>query len=55
MKTIKGCHTYLFSIILIYLVCNKDTDNSSFLNFKPEIASKYNEIAKEYEKETGIK
>lgn len=26
-----------------------------FLNFKPEIASVYNDIAKEYEKETGVK
>jgi raffinose/stachyose/melibiose transport system substrate-binding protein len=59
MKTIKRLSAILisFSIILgLFAGCNKKTQTTvRFLNFKPEIASKYNEIAKEYEKETGIK
>ena len=34
---------------------NKNSASVYFLNFKPESASIYNEIAKEYEKETGVK
>ena len=34
---------------------NKNSALVYFLNFKPESASIYNEIAKEYEKETGVK
>ena len=42
---------------------NNDDDNTTvqktttirFLNFKPEVANVYNEIAKEYEKETGVR
>ncbi len=59
MKTIKRLSAILisFSIILgLFAGCNKKTQTTvRFLNFKPEIASKYSEIAKEYEKETGIK
>lgn len=34
---------------------DKKVDEIYFLNFKPEVADYYDEIAKEYEKETGIK
>ena len=36
--------------------CNKSTNNNTiyYLNFKPEIASVYDEIAKTYSKEKGV-
>ncbi len=34
---------------------SKKTEEIYFLNFKPEIADVYNEIAKEYQAETGVK
>lgn len=34
---------------------NKRSDEIYFLNFKPEVSEVYNEIAKDYEKETGVK
>ena len=35
--------------------CKEKKDEIYYLNFKPEVASVYNDIAKAYEKETGIK
>lgn len=35
--------------------CGKKQDEIYFLNFKPEIAEVYDKIAKDYEKETGVK
>lgn len=42
--------------MLSFASCGKKAENEIyFLNFKPEIAEKYNEIAKTYEKITGVK
>ncbi len=35
--------------------CKEKKDEIYYLNFKPEVASVYNDIAKAYEKETGVK
>ena len=35
--------------------CGKKKSQVYFLNFKPEAASVYEEIAKTYEEETGVK
>ncbi|MBQ5648942.1 MAG: ABC transporter substrate-binding protein [Clostridia bacterium] len=44
------------STMLIFTSCGKKSDNEIyFLNFKPEIAEKYEEISKTYEAITGIK
>jgi len=53
----------VYIIILVLTFCllsqscgSKSKDNEIyFLNFKPEIAEKYNEISKVYQEETGIK
>jgi len=46
----------LISLPLILASCGKKAENQIyFLNFKPEIADKYKEIAKVYEKKTGIR
>lgn len=45
----------MFLTIIIW-GCGKGSENTvRYLNFKPEIANVYKEIANEYEKETGIK
>ena len=44
------------STMLIFTSCGKKSDNEIyFLNFKPEIAEKYEEISKTYEAITGVK
>lgn len=46
----------IFSIFFVFTGCNKNEENTiRYLNFKPEIASVYNQIVSEYEKETGVK
>lgn len=46
----------LISSTLILASCGKKAENQIyFLNFKPEIADKYKEIAKVYEEKTGIR
>ena len=47
-------------ILTVFAGCrNRGDDNGAtsirFLNFKPEVATVYNEIAKAYERETGVK
>ena len=38
-----------------FVSCNKKSESSVyFLNFKPEVASVYNEISKTYKQETGV-
>lgn len=45
----------LFMTFFVAGCGNKKSASVYFLNFKPEAASIYNEIATEYEKETGVK
>ena len=50
----------LFAVILGCMLCltscGKKAENEIyFLNFKPEIADKYKDIAKDYEEETGVR
>lgn len=45
----------VFSCLSLAGCGKKDTAQVYFLNFKPESAAVYEEIAKEYEKETGVK
>lgn len=47
----------LMSLALTCTACKKTEEGTTirYLNFKPEIADKYKELAKEYEKETGVK
>ena len=50
--------TLVFILLLAFSGCGATQDDTKgsvyLLNFKPEIAEYYNEIAKEYTKETGI-
>ncbi len=63
MKNFKKAISLVFALSLaltIFSGCNRSGGDESvgkvrYLNFKPESADIYKEIAKEYEKETGIK
>ena len=67
MKTLKKILSVLLSVLVvgaIFTACKGKEDNGGnnaavksirYLNFKPEIADKYQQIADDYEKETGIK
>ena len=55
----KKVTAFLVSFLMLLSItgCSKSENNGTtvrFLNFKPEIASVYNEIVQEYKKETGI-
>ena len=43
-----------FLILGTFSSCGKKEEYVYYLNFKPEVATVYNEIADAYEKETGI-
>ncbi len=45
----------LSSVLLLFASCGNDDETLYYLNFKPEIAEVYNEIAVAYQKETGKK
>lgn len=45
----------LFMLVIPLSSCNQKKDAVYFLNFKPEVATVYNEIARAYERETGVK
>ena len=45
----------VFSALCLFTACSQDDDALYYLNFKPEIAPVYQEIAAAYEKETGKK
>ena len=49
--------TLLSIALIMFIGCKKDDETKTirYLNFKPEVANVWNEIATEYEKETGIK
>ena len=47
--------TSVLSLICLFTSCSRRDADIYFLNFKPEVASVYEEIADAYEKETGIK
>ena len=51
------CVVLIFTLCFSLAGCKSTTaaDNIYFLNFKPEVSMVYEKIAKEYEKETGIK
>ena len=51
------CAVLVISLAFCLAGCKSTTaaDNIYFLNFKPEVSMVYEKIAKEYEKETGIK
>ncbi len=51
------CAALICTFVFSLAGCKSTTaaDNIYFLNFKPEVASVYEKIAKEYENETGIK
>ncbi|MEG1436948.1 MAG: ABC transporter substrate-binding protein [Oscillospiraceae bacterium] len=60
MKTVKKLSAILLLMAIVLTMfagCKKKEEATviRFLNFKPEIAAKYSEIAKTYEKEKGIK
>lgn len=64
MKRISALLTAIVLILGCFAGCGNKNENSTtpkpvktirFLNFKPEIAAAYNEIAEAYEKETGVK
>ncbi|MBQ8869614.1 MAG: ABC transporter substrate-binding protein [Oscillospiraceae bacterium] len=63
MKNLKKALSLIFALSLALTVfsgCNRSSGEESvgkvrYLNFKPESADIYKEIAKEYEKETGVK
>ncbi len=68
MKKITSIFIFAIMILSIFSSCNSNkptADNTGsdggkvteirYLNFKPEIAEVYDEISKEYEKETGVK
>ena len=64
MKKLISIILSLFIMISIFAGCSKKNDNDNaaqrittirFLNFKPEVANVYSEIAKAYEQETGVK
>ena len=45
----------LFMLVIPLSSCNQKKDAVYFLNFKPEVATVYNEIARAYEREAGVK
>lgn len=49
------CVVVLASVCIFAAGCSRQKANIYFLNFKPEVASVYEKIADEYERETGIK
>ncbi|MBQ7045667.1 MAG: ABC transporter substrate-binding protein [Clostridia bacterium] len=54
----KALALFLCVLVVVPLTlcgCKKDTQEIYFLNFKPEQADVYKEIANEYEKQTGVK
>ena len=52
----KIIYILLLSLVFVLTGCqNEKQITVRYLNFKPEIANVYNEIAQEYEKETGVK
>lgn len=52
----KIIYILLLSLVFVLTGCQKEKQITvRYLNFKPEIANVYNEIAQEYEKETGVK
>ncbi len=65
MKKIISIALSFVFFISLFTGCNKEENNNQnttqqittirFLNFKPEVANVYDEIAKEYEKEKGVK
>lgn len=62
MKRVLSIVLSLCFVVSIFASCNRINGGSNqnantirFLNFKPEVAEVYEEIAKAYEKETGIK
>ena len=62
MKKILSIILSLCLVVTIFASCNRMNNGGNqkvntirFLNFKPEVANVYEEIAKAYEKETGVK
>ena len=62
MKRVLSIVLSLCFVVSIFASCNRINGGSNqnantirFLNFKPEVAEVYEEIAKAYEKETGVK
>ena len=64
MKKILSILLSLTFVVSIFASCNRNNTNNDttqkvttirYLNFKPEIAKVYDDIAKAYEKETGVK
>ena len=60
MKTVKRLSAIMLILAIImgiFAGCKKKQETATirFLNFKPEIAAKYSDIAKTYEEEKGIK
>ncbi len=62
MKRVLSVVLSLCFVVSIFASCNRISGGSNqnantirFLNFKPEVAEVYEEIAKAYEKETGVK
>ncbi len=64
MKKLLSIVLSLCFLLCSFVGCNRDSQDSPssqnittirFLNFKPEVANVYDEIAKTYEKETGVK
>ncbi len=62
MKNLKKTLCFIFALTLsltVFAGCNRsggeETGRVRYLNFKPESADVYKELAKEYEKETGVK
>lgn len=64
MKKILSIILSLTFVVSIFASCNRNNTNNDttqkvttirFLNFKPEVANVYEDIAKAYEKETGVK
>lgn len=62
MKRVLSIVLSLCFVVSIFASCNRinggsnqDANTIRFLNFKPEVAEVYEEIAKAYEKQTGVK
>ena len=64
MKKILTVFLVVCLLCTIFTACSNESDKNTtvqkvstvrFLNFKPEVANVYDEIAKAYEKETGVK
>ncbi|MBQ7377263.1 MAG: ABC transporter substrate-binding protein [Clostridia bacterium] len=54
MKTKLFLPLLLFSVLCVFTGCKGNKDEIYYLNFKPEVASVYDEIATAYKKETGV-